>query len=237
MLKGLAFAGHIRWQFNTPHLGLFLICRKAFAFSKTKTLHHNLYHFASSKDSKIKDVCKAYHQDFILVINDLRSLLSNFDLLKSSLSNSISELQSVACPLLSSLDAFVKTQNFLKNLNLAINSACIYVKLMEVYSRTNHHFTNDNFYMVLKWVDTIEIKYLDKMAISTLKKMLGKNIAKIQSYIERKVNKEFRDWLVDIWVVTHNLGQLVIGQASSTRQREEDLRIKQCQVRNRVDSA
>lgn len=42
--------------------------------------------------------------------------------------------------------------------------------------------------------------------------------------------KDFGDWLVEIRVVCRNLGQLAIGQASSARQREEDLRIKQRQA-------
>lgn len=101
---------------------------------------------------------------------------------------------------------------------------------MEVCSRANRHLSGDNFYMALKCVDTIERNFLDKTASSTLKKMLEKKIPEIRSYIERKVNKEFGDWLVEIRVVSRNLGQLAIGQASSARQREEDLRIKQRQA-------
>ncbi|KAJ6940937.1 exocyst complex component SEC15B-like [Populus alba x Populus x berolinensis] len=60
--------------------------------------------------------------------------------------------------------------------------------------------------------------------------MLEKKIPDIRSHIERKVSKEFGDWLVEIRVVSRNLGQLAIGQASAARQREEDLRIKQRQA-------
>ncbi|CAA7047070.1 unnamed protein product [Microthlaspi erraticum] len=42
--------------------------------------------------------------------------------------------------------------------------------------------------------------------------------------------KEFNDWLVEIRVVSRNLGQLAIGEASAARQREEELRIKQGQA-------
>lgn len=84
--------------------------------------------------------------------------------------------------------------------------------------------------MALKCVDTIECVFLDKTPSSTLKRMLEKKIPEIRWYIERKVMKDFGDWLVEIRVVCRNLGQLAIGQASSARQREEDLRIKQRQA-------
>ncbi|KAL2345428.1 hypothetical protein Fmac_006713 [Flemingia macrophylla] len=213
---------------NNEDLGPFI--RKAFASGKPETLHHHLRHFARSKESEIEEVCKAHYQDFILAVDDLRSLLSDVDSLKSSLSDSNSKLQSVARPLLSSLDSFVETRNVSKNANLALDSVRTCVKLMEVCSRANRHLADDNFYMALKCVDAIEREYLDQTASSTLKRMLEKKIPDIRSYIERKVNKEFGDWLVEIRVVSRNLGQLAIGQASSARQREEDLRIKQRQA-------
>lgn len=84
--------------------------------------------------------------------------------------------------------------------------------------------------MTLKCVDTLEAQFLDKTPSSTVRIMLEKKIPEIRSYIERKVSKEFGDWLVEIRVVSRNLGQLAIGQASAARQREEDLRIKQRQA-------
>ncbi|KAI3693535.1 hypothetical protein L1987_76479 [Smallanthus sonchifolius] len=56
--------------------------------------------------------------------------------------------------------------------------------------------------------------------------MLEKNIPAIRAHIERKINKEFGDWLVEI----RTLGQVAIGQASAGRQREEELRIRQRQA-------
>lgn len=84
--------------------------------------------------------------------------------------------------------------------------------------------------MTLKCVDALEAQFLDKTPSSTVRIMLEKKIPEIRSYIERKVSKEFGDWLVEIRVVSRNLGQLAIGQASAARQREEDLRIKQRQA-------
>ena len=54
--------------------------------------------------------------------------------------------------------------------------------------------------------------------------MLEKKIPEIKSHIEKRVNKEFNDWLVKIRSTAKEIGQLAIGQASSARQREEELR-------------
>ncbi|PON65875.1 Exocyst complex subunit Sec15-like [Parasponia andersonii] len=214
---------------NGEDLGPFI--RKAFASGKPETLLHHLRHFARSKESEIEEVCKAHYQDFILAVDDLRSLLSDVDSLKSSLSDSNSKLQSVGVPLLSSLDAFVEARNISRNVSLALESVSTCVRLMELCSRSNHHLKNNNLYMALKCVDSLEADFLKKTPpSSTLKRMLEKKIPEIRSHIERKVSKEFGDWLVEIRVVSRNLGQLAIGQASSARQREEDLRIKQRQA-------
>ena len=82
----------------------------------------------------------------------------------------------------------------------------------------------------MKCLDSIETELLDKTSLSTLKQMLEKKISKICAQIERLESKEFGDWLVEIRVMSRNLGQLAIGQASSACQREEDLRIKQRQA-------
>ncbi|KAL4038864.1 hypothetical protein IC575_002500 [Cucumis melo] len=204
--------------------------RKAFASGKPETLLHHLRAFSKSKESEIEEVCKAHYQDFILAVDDLRSLLSDVDSLKSALYDSNSKLQSVGLPLLSSLDAFVEARTVSRNLNLALDSVRACVNTIELCSRANKHLEEGNFYMALKCLDSIENEYLEKTPSSTLKRMLEKNIPDIRSYIERKVSKEFGDWLVDIRAVSRTLGQLAISQASSARQREEDLRIKQRQA-------
>ncbi|KAK8711509.1 hypothetical protein V6N13_146791 [Hibiscus sabdariffa] len=213
---------------NGEDLGPFV--RKAFASGRPETLLHHLRHFSRSKESEIEQVCKAHYQDFILAVDDLRSLLSDVDSLKSSLYDSNSRLQFVAGPLLSSLDSFVEAQNVSKNVDFALQSVSLCIKLKALCSRANHHLSNGSFYMALKCLDSIENDFQYKTPSSTLKKMLESKIPEIRSHIERKISKEFGDWLVEIRVVSRNLGQLAIGQASAARQREEDLRIKQRQA-------
>ncbi|CAL5425976.1 unnamed protein product [Camellia sinensis] len=204
--------------------------RKAFASGKPDTLLHHLRHFSKSKESEIEEVCKAHYQDFIMAVDDLRSLLSDVDSLKSSLSNSTSMLHSVAAPLLSSLDSFIEARAEYRNVSLAIDSVRTCVQLIELCSRANVHLSENDFYMALKCVDTIETEFLDKTPSSTLRRMLEKQIPAIRSHIERRVSKEFGDWLVEVRIVSRNLGQLAIGQASAARQREEELRMKQRQA-------
>ncbi|KAK4762965.1 hypothetical protein SAY86_008733 [Trapa natans] len=210
---------------NNEDLGPFI--RKVFATGKPDWLLYQLRNFSRSKESEIEDICKAHYQDFILAVDDLRSLLSDADSLKSSIHHSNSTVQSVAVPLLSSLHSLIEARNISVNIKLAFNSVLSCVKVMDFCSRANLHLSGNNFYMALKCVDAIEGEFLDKIPSLTLQKMLQRKIPEIRSYIERKVSKEFGDWLVQIRAVSRHIGQLAIRQASAARQREEDLRIRQ----------
>ncbi|KAL2927713.1 Exocyst complex component SEC15B [Bienertia sinuspersici] len=204
--------------------------RKAFASGKPETLLHSLKLFTRSKESEIEEVCKAHYQDFILAVDDLRSLLSDVDDLKSSLSLSNAHLQSVAQPLLSFLDAFIETSNINNNLVACLGYVKICVDIVHLCARTNDHLKNDQLYLALRCVDQIERSFLKITPSLTLKKMLEAHIPAVRVYVEKKTNKEFGDWLVEIRAVSRNLGQFAIGQASSSRQREEELRMKQRQA-------
>ncbi|PWA55395.1 exocyst complex component sec15B [Artemisia annua] len=213
---------------NNEDLSPFI--RKTFATGKPETLLHHLRHFCRSKESEIEEVCKVHYQDFILAVDDLRSLLSGVETLKSSISDSNRKLQSVAVPLLGSLDEFIEARNKCVNISLAIESLNVCVKVMEICTRVNFHLRNDSFYMALKCVDLIEREFIGKVPSSTLRRMLEKVIPAIRLDIERRIGKEFGDWLVEIRTVSRNLGQVAIGQASAGRQREEELRIRQRQA-------
>ncbi|XP_077228823.1 exocyst complex component sec15B [Tasmannia lanceolata] len=214
--------------YNGEDLGPFV--RKAFATGHPETLLNHLRTFTKSKESEIEEVCRAHYEDFIQAVDDLRSLLSDVDSLKSSLSHSNSLLQSVAGPLLSSLDSFIETRHVSENSIFALEALKHCVRLIQLCLRTNSHLSDGNFYMALKCLDKIEREFLENTPVATLRRMLERQIPAMRSYVEKKINKEFGDWLVQIRVVSRNLGQLAIGQASSARQREEELRIKQRQA-------
>lgn len=204
--------------------------RKAFASGKPETLLQHLRHFAKSKESEIEEVCKAHYQEFIMAVDDLRSLLSDVESLKSSLSSSNAALHSVAAPLLSTLDCFVEARIVSRNVDLALDSVHSCSRLSALCSRANLHLADNNLYMVLKCVDSIEREFFDKTPSSALQRVLEKGIPAIRSHIETRISKEFGDWLVEIRTVSRNIGQIAIGQASAARQREEELRIKQRQA-------
>ncbi|KAG6433398.1 hypothetical protein SASPL_105012 [Salvia splendens] len=98
------------------------------------------------------------------------------------------------------------------------------------YPNTTGLLAENNFYLALQCLDSIETEFQEQVPSITLKRMLEKQIPAIRAHIERHVNKEFGDWLVEIRTVSRNLGQLAIGQASAGRQREEELRMKQRQA-------
>lgn len=116
------------------------------------------------------------------------------------------------------------------NVSLGLDSVQTCIKLLELCSRVNYHLHNNNFYMALKCVDVIERDFIDKIPSKTIHKMVEDRIPTIRADIEKKISKEFGDWLVDIRIVSRNLGQLAIGRASTARQREEELRVKQRQA-------
>ncbi|RZC80735.1 hypothetical protein C5167_043303 [Papaver somniferum] len=208
------------------------IIRKAFSNGKPDILLSSLKNFKKSKEYEIEEVCKIHYQDFITAVDELKDLLSDVDELKSSISSSNSILQSTALPLLNILDSFIESRNVYNNVHVALNSVQICIRLLELCSRVNFHLESNNFYLALKCIDLLENEFLDdgRTPSVTIRRMLEKQIPSMRLFIERKISKEFGDWLVDIRLVSRNLGQLAIGQASAGRQREEELRIKQRQA-------
>lgn len=106
------------------------------------------------------------------------------------------------------------------------------VQIVELCARANSHLKNDQLYLALRCIDQLERCYLNKNKVPslTLGNMLEKHIPAVRVYVEKKTNLELSDWLVEIRAVSRNLGQFAIGQASSARQREEELRMKQRQA-------
>ncbi|KAK8968438.1 putative exocyst complex component 6 [Platanthera guangdongensis] len=206
--------------------------RKAFVSGRPDSLLHSLRHCVRSKESEIEDLCRAHYQEFISAVDELRSLLSDADTLKSSLSEANSLLQSVGDPLLASLDAYLEASAVAHNLASALSSARNCVHLLDLCDRANEHFASDNLYQALRAVDSLERDFLlpDAVPSAGLRRMLQRQIPAFRAHVERRISKDFSDWMVQIRIVSRNLGQMAIGRASASRQREEELRVKQRQA-------
>ncbi|CAN6469333.1 unnamed protein product [Victoria cruziana] len=206
------------------------LVRKAFAAGKPDALLHHLRHFARSKEAEIEDVCRSHYEDFILAVDDLRALLADADSLKSALSETNSRLQEAGLPLLSRLEELLEAETVRANLCLALRSAALCSRTASVCVNVNGHLSRDDLYLALKSLSLLERDLLPRTPSSVLRRMLDCHIPAIRSHVELRVSKDFSDWLVQIRVASRELGQLAIGRASSARQREEELRVKQRQA-------
>lgn len=203
------------------------LIRRVFEVGKPESLLHQLRYFARKKEVEIEDVCKLHYQDFIHAVDELRGLLTDADTLKNSLSAVNSELLEVGNPLLAKLEEYIEAEGVKKNISEAMQGMQLCAKVMELCTKANRHVVENNYYMALKSLDVIERDYLEKIPASSLKHMVGRQIPAMRVHVEKRVTKEFNDWLVQIRPISREIGQLAIGQASSARQREEDLRRRQ----------
>ncbi|KAJ1687685.1 hypothetical protein LUZ63_019075 [Rhynchospora breviuscula] len=209
---------------NGDDVGPFV--RRAFASGRPDSLLHHLRLFSRAKESEIEELCKAHYSDFIRAVDDLRSLLCDVDDLKTSLSDTNSLLQSTGVPLLNSLDSFLYAKSLSNNLSLALNSARRCVKLLTICARANYHLGNNNLYLVLRAVDEIDqevVKDAAAVPLPALRRMLVCYIPAIRGYAEKKISKEFSDWMVQVRAASRHLGQVAISRASAQRQRDEEL--------------
>ncbi|WOL03297.1 exocyst complex component SEC15B [Canna indica] len=213
---------------NGEDLGPFV--RRVFASGRPESLLSSLRHFSRSKELEIEDVCKAHYQDFIRAVDDLRSLLSDVDSLKSALADSNAALQSAAGPLLASLDAYLEARSVAANLSAAHDAARLCARLFALLARANEHLAADHLYLALRAVAAAERDLLPSAPHPTIRRMLIRLIPAIRAHAERKISKEFSDWMVQIRVASRHLGQIAIGRASAARQREEELRARQRQA-------
>lgn len=220
---------------NGDDLGPFV--RRAFASGRPDALLSALRQSARSKESEIEAVCRAHYHDFIRAVDDLRSLLSDVDSLKSSLSDSNALLLSAATPLLSSLDAFLAARALAANLSSALSAARRCARLLSLCARANAHLAADDLYLALRAVDAVDRDLsLDSrdsrepLPLPALRRMLARAVPAVRAYAQRRISKDFSDWMVRIRVASRHLGQVAIARASAARQREEDLRAKQRQA-------
>lgn len=206
------------------------IIRQAFEVGKPESLLQQLKYFVKKKEIEIEDLCKVHYEEFIHAVDELRGVLVDADELKNGLANENYQLQQVGNSLLAKVEELLEAYAIKKNLTEAIQSSKICAQAMELCVKCNQHVINDSYYPALKTLDSIERDYLHRIPAKALQQMLEKKIPEIKSHIEKRVNKEFNDWLVKIRSTAKEIGQLAIGQASSARQREEELRGRQKQA-------
>eukprot|EP01018_Ginkgo_biloba_P036928 Gb_11580 [translate_table: standard] len=206
------------------------IIRQAFEVGKPESLLHQLKLFVRKKEIEIEDLCKVHYEEFIHAVDELRGVLVDADKLKNGLANENYQLQEVGSSLLAKLEELLESYAIKKNLTEAMQSSKVCAQAMELCVKCNQHVLNDSYYPALKTLDMIERDYLYIIPAKSLRQMLEKQIPAIKSYIEKRVSKEFNDWLVQIRSTAREIGQLAIGQASSARQREEELRGRQRQA-------
>jgi exocyst complex component 6 len=194
---------------NGDDLGPFL--RRAFTSGRPDSLLQHLRLFSRSKESEIEELCKAHYSDFIRAVDDLKSLLCDVDDLKSSLSDTNRLLLSAGVPLLNSLDSFLYAKSLSNNLTLALNSARSCVDLLTICAKANYHLGNNNLYLALRAVDEIDremVKDAEAVPLPALRRMLVRYIPAIRGYAEKKISKEFSDWMVQVRAASRHLGQV-----------------------------
>lgn len=204
--------------------------RHAFEVGKSEALLHQLKIIAKKKEVEIEELCKLHYDDFIIAVDELRGILVDADELKSTLLSDNSRLQEVGSSLLSKLDEILELHSMKKNVTEAIQMSKICLQVANLCMKCNQHISNSQFYPALNTLNLIERDYLQRIPIRSLRRVIEKQIPQMRLHIEKKVCNEFDDWLVQIRGMAREIGQLAIGQAASTRQREKEKRIRQREV-------
>jgi hypothetical protein len=204
--------------------------RAGFESGKPEAVVQQLRGVVRRKEVEIEDLCKAHYSEFIRAVDELRNVLVDADELKSGLAEENRQLQELGHALLRILDALLEAHATKKNLLHATQSLKTCAAVMSLCVSVNAHVMHDNYYPALKALDIINRDFLPLLPARALRLLLELQIPICRAHIERKVNHEFNDWLAHIRSASLSIGQLSIGQTSSSRQREELLRGRQRQA-------
>lgn len=203
------------------------IVRHAFEAGKPEALLHQLRNIVKRKEVEIEELCKLHYEDFIIAVDELRGVLVDAEELKSMLSGENFRLQEVASSLLSKLEELLELYSIKKNVAEAIQTLKVCVQVTSLCQTCNHHISESRFHPALKTLNLIEKDYLHNIPVRALRRVIEKQIPAIKFHIEKKVTSEFNDWLVAVRSKAREIGQISIGQASSARQRDEEMRARQ----------
>ncbi|XP_058079383.1 exocyst complex component SEC15A [Magnolia sinica] len=205
------------------------IVRHAFEIGKPETLLHQLKIVGKKKEVEIEELCKLHYEEFIVAVDELRGVLVDADELKNALSGENFRLQDVGSSLLVKLEELLESSSIKENITEAIQMSKVCVQVADLCVKCNEHVSNSRFHPALKTLDLIK-DYLPNIPVKALRKVIEKQIPVIKSHIEKKVSSEFNDWLVQVRSKAREIGQSAIGQAASTRQRDEEMRARQREV-------
>lgn len=203
------------------------VVRHAFESGKPEALMHQLRSIVKKKEVEIEELCKLHYEDFILAVDELRGVLVDADDLKGMLTNENLRLQEVASSLLLKLDELLELYSIKKNVTEAVRKLKVCVQVSILCHKCNKHISEGKFVPALKILDALEKDFLLNVPLKTFQKVIEKQIPAIKAHVEKKVCIEFNEWLVQIRSMSRNIGQLAIGQASSARQKDEEMRARQ----------
>ncbi|GJP48582.1 hypothetical protein CLOM_g7865 [Closterium sp. NIES-68] len=206
------------------------IIRPAFEMGKPEALLHQLRTFVKKKEVEIEELCKQHYEEFIHAVDELRYVLVDADELKHGLAMQNTEMQEVGSGLLHKLDELIQHNAIKTNLASALQLLKKCKTVVDLCAKVNEAIAADSYYQALKTLDAIERDHLRTIPSSALHVWVERGIPRCRAHIERKVNQEFNEWLVQIRETSQEIGRQAIGQAFSARQREVELGDRQRQA-------
>ncbi|KAL9689172.1 hypothetical protein QQ045_033606 [Rhodiola kirilowii] len=206
------------------------IVRHAFENGRPEALLQQLKIVVKKKEVEIEELCKAHYEEFILAVDELRGVLVDAEELKGELSSDNFKLQEVGSSLLLKLEELLESYSIKKNVAEAIKMSRNCVQVLELCSKCNKHMSEGQFYPALKTLDMIEKICLQSIPVKAIGMVIEQRIPVIKSFIEKKVTRQFNEWLVHIRSSAKDIGQTAIGHAASLRQRDQDMLILQKEV-------
>ncbi|KAI4386587.1 hypothetical protein MLD38_004508 [Melastoma candidum] len=198
------------------------IVRLAFEMGRPEALLQQLKTVVKKKEVEIEELCKSHYEEFIQAVDELRGVLVDAEELKSELSSDNLKLQEVGTTLLVKVDELLEFYSVKQNVIETIKMCKNCLQVLDLCAKFNGHITDDQFYPALKTVDLIE-KNLPTVPVKTLRVVIEKRIPVIKSHIEKKLNSQVNEWLVQIRSSAKNIGQTAIGLAATARQRDEEM--------------
>lgn len=210
--------------------------RSIFEAGKPEALLHQLRTFVKRKEVEIEELCKQHYEEFIRAVDELRFVLVDADELKHGLGMQNAEMQEVGLGLLRRLEELIDSHGIRTNLGTAIELLRDCKATLDLCAKVNDAIAKDLYYQALKALDAIEREQLRRIPAAALRAYVERQIPACRAHIERKVNKEFNEWLVHIRGISRDIGKQAMGQASSARQREVELGERQRQAEEQTRS-